>query len=248
MREQPSITLCYIAVSRGVKTYDYAARFVGSFLEHPPGVDVHVVVACNGGALDIETGCLFAPLTSAALSCTLYDRVNDEGKDLSAYQDVASKCRSEIFVAMGESVHFHRSNWLVPMVNAWAMNGPGMYGFFSSHLVRPHMNTTAFCCAPQHLLEYPRIRKKEQRYEAEHGKGSLWKMLQARHVPTAFVTWDGIWPPGTWRYPENIMWRGTQENLLIWCNHVDRWFAANPETRMKWSFGADATFELANKP
>lgn len=242
---KPSILIAYICVRGGAKTYDYAARFVGSFIENPPEVDCRVVVCCNGGPVDGETALLFSPLTAAATSCSLYNRPNDGGYDISAYQDVAGKTKSEMMVCFGESVYFHKPGWLVPMVDAWNEFGPGMYGFLSSNLVRPHLNTTAFVCSPEHLRQPPKVRTHQQRYEFEHGKRSLWRRLSEKHIPVALVTWDGIWAPGTWRDGENIMWRGDQSNLLVWCNHVDRWFDADPETRFKWSAGADAQFELA---
>ncbi len=249
MRVSPSVLLTYICVARGgERTYNYAARFVGSFLANPPGVECKIVVCCNGGAPDSEVALLFSPLTEAAEKCSLHYRPTDYGKDLSAYQDVAGRCKSDILVNFGESIYFHKPGWMLPVVSAWEEYGPGMYGFFSSHLVRPHLNTTAFACAPEHLTNYPTITKHQQRYEFEHGKGSLWKTLQKRHVPTALVCWDGIYGPGDWRKGNNIMWRGDQSNLLIWCNHVDRWFEADAETKFKWSAGADMTSEMEGKP
>lgn len=239
----PSVTVCYICVSRGgERTFNYAARFVASWVVNPPGVPCKVIIACNGGALDNETGCLFAPLTKAAQSCQLVPRVNDEGKDIAAYQQIAASVKEDIFVAMGESCWFHRSGWLQPIVEAWQNFGLGMYGFFSSNLVRAHMNTTAFACAPEHLTSYPKVRKQADRYQFEHGENSLWRRLRARHIPVAYVSWNGVYGPENWRDGEDIMWRGSQQASLIFSNHTDRYFDADPETRFRWAAGADQPY------
>jgi hypothetical protein len=237
-----TIAVVYVCVTKGVNSYDYAARFVGGWLTFPPGVECELVIACNGGPLEKELAMLFAPLNEV-VPCLMMHRNNDESWDLGAFQEAARRVKCDMLVCMGESVHFHKPNWLIPIVEAWNTYGPGMYGFFSSNLVRAHMNTTAFACSPKDLVQYPRITKHRERYEFEHGITSLWRRLHAQKKPTLFVAWDGIYGPEEWRKPANILWRGDQSNLLVHANHTDRWFAANADTRFRWSVGADAPYK-----
>ena len=232
------ILVAYICVSQGGITEEYAARFVGSYLACPPGVEHETVIVCNGGPLPMETSLLFA-----AMPCAFLPRLNDDGWDISGYQDVATKVHCDMLVCLGESVYFHRSGWLQKMVDAWNQFGPGMYGFFSSFLVRPHMNTTAFVTSPLYVQQYPRARNRQERYEFEHGEHSLWRTVHSSGMATKLVTWDGIWDPFQWRYPANILWRGTQENCLIYCNHTDRYRAAPYATKRNWEKGADQPFK-----
>lgn len=142
-------------------------------------------------------------------------------------------------VFLGESVYFWKPNWLVPMVEAWKQFGAGMYGFLSSFLVRPHMNTTAFVTSPRFLNGYQRITTHPVRYQFEHGIDSFWKRMERFGKPTKLVTADGVYDPPQWRYPPNILWRGDQSNCLIRCNHMDRYDAASEETKHRWSSAAD---------
>ncbi|WP_460374448.1 hypothetical protein, partial [Staphylococcus aureus] len=83
-----------------------------------------------------------------------------------------------LIVCLGESVYAHRRGWLKMLNNAWAEFGPGMYGVYSSNLVTPHLNTTAFACDPGLLKAWPEIvRTKEQRYDFDHGSNSFWRRV-----------------------------------------------------------------------
>ena len=142
-------------------------------------------------------------------------------------------------VFLGESVYFWKKNWLVPMVDAWKKYGPGMYGFLSSFLVRPHLNTTAFVCDPKFLMGWPTVTNHPDRYSFEHGKYAFWNRLVEFRRPVKLVTWDGCYDQQQWRYPKNILWRGDQSNCLVRCNHMDRFDAADPKTKSQWSYAAD---------
>ena len=177
---------------------------------------------------------MFSPI-----ACQFLPRENDEGWDISAIQAVARKVKCDMLVCLGESCYFWKPDWLKPMVEAWKRYGAGMYGFFSSFLVRPHMNTTGFCCDPRFLLGYPQVTDHVGRYSFEHGLNSFWKRMQMFGKPAKLVTADGVYDPPQWRSAPNIMWRGDQSNCLIRCNHLDRWDAADEETKKNWSAGAD---------
>lgn len=234
------IVLCYIAVTHGSITADYASRFVASYFSFPPGAEHDTLIICNGGPLKYETALIFS-----ALNPRFYPRVNDPGYDISGYIDAAKGPCSEydMMICCGESCYFHREGWLKRMVSTWQRNGPGMYGSFSSNLVNPHLNTTGFVCSPKLLSKYPRkVQCKADRYEFEHGKFPFWKFVASRGSPVKMVTWDGEWEPRSWRSPANILWRGDQSNCLMFCIHTDRYATAPTSIKTKWARGADRPF------
>lgn len=231
------ILVAYIAVSQGALTANYASRFVGSYLVCPPGIEHSTIVACNGGPLPRDIALMFEPLEASFLP-----RINDPGWDISAYQDIAKRIPCDLLVCLGESVYFHNPGWLKRIADAWNMNGPGMYGFFSSNIVRGHLNTTAFACDPSLLLQYPTPRNHAERYEFEHGSHSFWRSVQSWNRPVNLVTFDGVWSPLVWRVPRDILWKGTQTNCLAFCSHTDHYFAADPETQKRWSAWIDQPF------
>jgi hypothetical protein len=232
------ILIAYIVVTQGRITEDLASRFVGSYLACDPGVPHQTLAVCNGGPISRELSLIFEPMSASYLP-----RLNDDGWDITGFMDAAAKVPCDMLVCLGESVYFHSPVWLRKMAEAWERYGPGMYGFWSSHLVRPHMNTTGFVCSPSHLLEYPRPRNRSERYNFEHGINSFWRHLQATGRPTKLVTWDGVWDPFQWRLPQNILWRGNQTNCLAYCSHTDRFRAADSTTKIKWSRFIDAPFK-----
>lgn len=235
------IAICYIAVTGGPITGEFCSRFVGSYLSYPPGEEHSTIVVCNGGPLKTTIAMMFNPMNPVFLA-----RKNDEGFDLSGYMEVASGIGKDFdaLLCLGESVYFHKEGWLKRFSEAWEKHGPGMYGPLASHNVRAHLNTTAFMCAPSLLLQYPVSRwNRPARYEFEHGTQSLWRRLHSKGFPTMLVTWDGEWPPGRWRQPNDILWRGTQNNLLLFCNHTERWFHAPLQQKQKWSQKADQKFQ-----
>lgn len=235
------ICIAYIAVSLGPITSNYVSRFVATFKEYPPGVDaVDLLVICNGGPLSTELSLIFG-----SLNPIFYPRPNDGGWDISAYQDAAAgPCKDyDAMLCLGESNYFYRAGWLKRLEEAWTRYGKGMYSPYSSNAVRSHMNTTAFFTAPEFIRNYPaRVTDRANRYEFEHGQNALWRRIHAQGHPCRLVTWDGEWEPRLWRLPPNILWRGTQENLLMWCNHSDGFANANTRTKAQWASISDAPF------
>jgi hypothetical protein len=146
-------------------------------------------------------------------------------------------------LCLGESIYFHREGWLNRLVDAWHRYGPGFYGPFGSNNTRSHLQTSAFFCSPATLLSYPiRPLNRTARFEFEHGERALWRRVADQRKPVRCVTWDGEWEPRLWRYPQNILWRGTQENMLMNNNHSEAWENASPLTKHQWSTKADAPF------
>lgn len=232
------IVLAYIVVTHGPIAFDLASRFVGTYIAFPPGVEHETVIVCNGGPLAPDLALLFSPLR-----CELLPRANDGGYDISGYQDVARLFPSDMQVCFGESVYFFQAGWLQRLAFAWTAYGEGMYGCYSSNLIRAHLNTTAFATAPKFLRGYPLVRNQSARYEFEHGKMSLWRRLEQFKAPTKLVTWDGVWNPRQWRQPSNILNRGDQSNCLVWSVHTDRYRAADLPTKISWAKASDSPFQ-----
>ena len=229
------IILAYIAVTGGPNTHEYCSRFVGSYLACPAQHEHELVVCCNGGPLPMETALLFHTIGSVQF----FPRKNDPGYDITAYQDVASRFKCDMMVCCGETCHFHREGWLKRYVESWEKYGEGMYGTFSSNLVRPHLNTTGFCVDPKYLLGSPRPRNRIDRYDFEHGRMSLWKRITLLGGVARLVTFDGCYDVPQWRYPEKILWKDDQTNCLMLCSHTQRFAEADTETQIKWRKGAD---------
>ena len=235
------ITVLYIAVTNGGNIDAYAPQFARTYLEHPADFPHKLIVVCNGGTLTDRrkeffkgTGCLF------------WERESNSGWDVGAYLEWAKRHAEpdEIILCLGESVHFHRRGWLQRIAQSRLEYGTGMYGLFSSHMVRAHLNTTGFAADARLLAKYPDVFVGDQRYLFEHGYECFWKRISAGGHTAALVTWDGIYFPGEWRDPANIMHRGNQGNLLAWCNHTERWATADPGTKALWSQQSDSVFKL----
>lgn len=229
-----TIIVAYIAVQQNALFVHYVNQFVSTYKQFCGGAKHRLIVCCNGGKLAFKMKAIFDPI-----DCEFFERPNDEGWDISAYQDVATKNESDLLVCFGESVRFHRAGWLNRLVDSANEHGEGMYGCFSSHAIRPHLNTTAFAVSPRFLRQYPRVKNKAERYDFEHGPTSLWHRIKVNGGTAQLVTWDGCYLEGTWRIPPNILWRGTQENCLVHCNHTDKWMGKDEVTRQRWSARAD---------
>jgi hypothetical protein len=234
------IAVIYVAVTHGSKTADFCARFAATWQAFPPNAPCDLIVACQGGPLDTATALLFA-----GLNARFWPRVNDEAKDLGAYLEASRTIAREydMLLLCGESVHFHRFGWLRKLVDARTRYGPGFYGIFGSHVIRAHLQTTAFFIAPSLLASYQLpITDRKSRYQMEHGERALWRQLHARNFPVKLVTFDGCWPPGQWRVPKNILWRGDQSNCLMHCIHSQRYFEADETRKRSWRASADRPF------
>ncbi len=231
------VCLCIICVTQGVKSAFFASRFMGTYASYEPGHPHDTLIVANGGPVSTELGLIFEPLQPK-----YFPRANDPGWDISGYiaaaHGPAADC--DLFVALGESVYFHRPSWLARIVDAWNMHGPGMYGFWSSNLVSPHLNTTAFATHPELLRDYPHpVTNHAERYQFEHGTRAFWRHVRSRGMPTKLVTFDGEWDPFLWRYPPNILFRGDQSNCLALCNHTDRYANSDEQTKRTWARYAD---------
>lgn len=237
------VVVAYICVTDGNLTDAYSPRFVRTYQENPSGYPHDLYIICNGGPLPPRKKSFFD-----ALDCEFFERPNDEGKDLSGYQDLAErlviKNEADFLVCFGESIYFHRTGWLERLVAARLAHGPGMYGCFSSHMVRAHLNTTGFGIDPKLITKYPKVRTNAERYNCEHGQNCMWKRLVAGKNTAALVTFQGVYFQGEWRRGDGIMHRDKQENCLAWCNHTSKFEQGDPPTRQLWSSQSDSPYRI----
>lgn len=230
------IAVVYTCVAGRESTLSYATRFVSTYHTFESGVEHDLFYMCNGGALD--NACKAA---LSGLGGQFIERDNT-GWDIGGYIFGAyGACKDyDMMFCLGESVYFHRPRWLVRLADSWQQGGVGIYGPLASYVVRPHLLTTAFATSPDLLRRYPHhVETKEQRYEFEHGKRSFWGWVNFLGKAAKLVTWDGCWGSMQWRVPDNILWRGTQSNCLVWCNHTDTYATGSKSVKAKWARMAD---------
>lgn len=224
-----SIQVVYTCVPGAAKTLTLCTRFAATYHAFPGGIDHEFIVICNGGEPSNEI-----KATLATIKAKILVRSND-GWDIGGYREFSNTSTADFMVCLGESVYFHRKGWLERLVEAFSKYGDGMYGIWSSNLVRPHILTTAFATQPKFLKQYPHpTRNKEQRYAFEHGRNSFMNWLKVKGVLSRLVTWDGFWNSQIWRAPSNILWRGNQSNCLAFCNHTDNYERATRLSKVRW--------------
>jgi len=239
------ICLLYIALSNHEQTTDHAARFAASYHENPPGEAHDTIIVCQGGPLAADQNTILAGV-GGGQAALFWPRANDEGRDIAAYINAAKTVAADydMVLCLGESVHFWKAGWLTRLKEAWQRYGKGMYGVFATHVIRAHLQTTAFATAPEFLRDYPLIvNDKKSRYEFEHGERALWRRLRKQNRPVKLVTWSGDWNPGAWRLPKNCIWKGDQSDCLMWCNHTQRYFEADEKRKRSWQISADRSFK-----
>jgi hypothetical protein len=244
VKENPpslKVTVLYVAVTNGGNIDAYAPRFARTYIEHPGGYPHKLVVICNGGKLTPRREAFFN-----GTGCEFWEHENHAGFDIGAYIDYARTVadKDAFLVCLGESVHFGCAGWLKRLADAREEYGEGMYGPFSSHMVRAHLNTSGFATDARLLAQHRPVTDNAARYEFEHGANCYWKRLQAGNHTAALVTWDGVWFAGEWRQPANIMHRGDQSNLIMGCNHSERWATADAGTKKLWSSQSDRIFRV----
>lgn len=211
------VTMVYIFPVFGGTHVECAARFVSSYIEHPPGYPHRTMVVSNGGEPTGIMRSIFAPLGD----CEWLTHDNS-GFDIGGFQAAAPHIKDDIMLCFGQWVYFHRAGWLRRMVDAWLQHGHGCYSGTASHASGPHLQTSGFWCPPWLVEQHPhKVVSRSERYDFEHGPNALWRRAANQNLPALLVTWDGEYPLGKWRSPRNIIWRGDQSNCLYWTNHTD---------------------------
>lgn len=235
MMNQMKVCLVYVFPCLADEHHvELALRFITTYREHPAGMEHELVVVCNGGGpsqpLSWHGEKLWSPRDLFSfIPGTQFFLHDNSGFDIGAYQAVAKHIDADIMVCLGQSVYFHREGWLKRWATGWESYGPGMYGPFASHQIRPHLNTTAFAVPPGFFQRYypEKVNTHDQRYAFENSSMAFWSRVNSARKSVALVTWDGVWAPTNWRKPKNILWKGDQSNCLMWCNHTDRYFQSD---------------------
>lgn len=228
------IALGYICVSNNIQSHSFSSVFLDSYRQFKPAIEHKCYAICNGGPPDKPIRDLFLQN-----GFNLIERPN-VGGDIGGHFDLANMLDVDLMFCFGQSIRLWRSGWMDRVVSEWDRFGRGLYGFFPNYSRMPHLITTGFACSPGLLTKYPlESYGVNFRYNFEHGKHSFWRRLARSGLPAKLVTWSGAYDPEEWRKPSNIMWRGDQSDCLVFCNHTERYFAANATTKLLWERQAD---------
>lgn len=201
--------------NEGEHHWDYAARFVSSYAEFPPGTKHENLIVLNGGKPTAAIRCLFSPLPDVRF----FER-DDSGWDIGAYQHVARETDAELMVCFGGSTFFRRAGWLVRMASAFLKHGNAQYGAMGNRGdvnvgVWPHIRTTAFWFPPGLLNSYPhKINRPELRHPFEHGGNCFTGWVTKLGLKNWVVTWGHESEWKDWDSRPNGYARGNQSECL----------------------------------
>lgn len=177
------------------KYWPLAERFVQTWQQFPPGsITAQLHIYANGRSLSSMEQRLFS-----SLNPTVHVRDNS-GWDIGAFQQAADTISCDLLVCFGSPVHFWRAGWLDRMVEAYCLNGPGLYGCACYLAPNWHVRTTAFWFPQQILQTYPQVitSNRESRYGFEHGQNSFTRHALQFGFPCIMVTWQGCFPFADW--------------------------------------------------
>lgn len=196
-----------------------AERFLESYDARPPGADHSLSVVLN------------KPLEH--FKFPNFDGIkfidhDNSGYDIGAFQLAAKLSSADLCLFLGSHPYFQFPYWLVRMIEAAQARGlENLYGAFATSLVRPHIRTSAFWCAPGLLTQiYPEPVTHRgsggDRYEFEHGDRSLTQRWIESGRQALLVTWDQVYGPEDWLDLRELQWwPPSQKNLLLRDKHVD---------------------------
>lgn len=224
----PKITVGYIYVSGGKDSDRLARRFIETYNSFPAGIKHSLIVICNGMMLPPE------PVKSMfeKLGAEFYWRSND-GFDIGGYVSLSKAIDDDLLVCLGESVFFHRENWLKKIADSYEQYGPGMYGMFSSDFKRRHLPTMGFAISPGLLRDNREKLSDKERHDFENGENAMCIQLERQKQAVKLVTWTGAWDKPKWRALSDIMWRGDQSECLVFCKYTEMYLKANASEKAK---------------
>lgn len=206
------VTAVYVCPVFGGAFDQYAARFVESYIAHPPDLPHELFVVSNGGPPTNYLRALFAPTKNE-----WYEH-NNSGYDIGAYQAISKSVYCDMMVCFGSSTYFKRAGWLRRMAEVFEhMGRSNLYGATGCLAPTPHVRTTAFWFRPPLLYSYPlEARSYQDRYFFEHGHQSFtWWAGQMGGEPF-IVNWSGVRPLGMCNGVPNGYHNGDQSELLAY--------------------------------
>lgn len=218
-------TIVYIYPSEAGPQHTFLAlRFIETYNLYRPGIDHRTIVVLNGGRATTEIKLMFASVRNV----TLLEH-DDSGWDIGGYQIASQKFPADMMVFFGGSTHFLRHGWLLRMATVFQQYGPALYGATANRgdpgvQVEPHIRTTAFWVSSQLMNEYPmRVKRNDQRYPFEHGKGCFTSWITKKKLKSWLVTWQGVyaWPDwdvgqaGFYAWMRKQAWHPNAFNLLV---------------------------------
>jgi hypothetical protein len=199
----------------GAQHFDYAARFVATWLQNPPEYAHSLFVVSNGGPPDAQTRALFALLNANFIEH------DDSGFDIGAYQCAARQVQADLMVFLGGSTYLRGPGWLNRAVSAFLKHGQGLYGVMGHtgdmrFNVQPHIRTTGFWMPPALMNRYPTVvRTPEARYPFEHGPNCLTTWVERQNLRAWVVTWTDEYKMPEWGTIPNGYHVGDQSAMLM---------------------------------
>ena len=187
--------------------YPLAKRFAESWQRFPPHTDHQLYVVLNGGDASLIDR---APFNDISCQMVVHSNL---GWDVGAYQMIAQSVECDLLICLGAPAHFHKPNWMEKMVEAYLINGPGLYGCWAYLTPNWHVRTTIFWVHPQLLNSYPFTvtNSRASRYEFEHGNKSFTRHVMKSGFGCYMVTQTACFPFDQWR--NNVP--GPQESLVL---------------------------------
>ena len=210
-----TVAIAYVFPNIHASRYNPAAqRFASTYQQFPPGGcgnDLYVIA--NGPPLSLSQKEIFNPMRAQHFNH------NNFGKDIGAFQMIASQVKCDLMLFFGAHIYFWRAGWLDRILDTYLSHGPGLYGTWAFHQPRPHLRTTAFWCHPTLLAEYPHNVSQNggggQRYAMEHGPQCHTSWVRSKGLTPWIVGWDCIWPVTQCDQMPGGFHNGDQYNILV---------------------------------
>lgn len=199
----------------GNQYQNYAARFLQSYHDNPPGIEHETIVVLNGTKAQSDSVCMFSVLPNLR-----FLEHDNSGYDIGAFQLASRSVSCDMIVFFGTSTFFTRAGWLLRMAQSFDRHGNAQYGAMGNRgnldvKVWPHIRTTAFWMNPALFNAYPnRITRKEDRHPFEHGKNCFTSWVGAQGLKSWVITWtrELLWKD--WDSDPNGFSQGNQSSIL----------------------------------
>src|SRR5262245_11499533 len=123
------ITAIYVLPTEnyGPDHFEYALRFVATYLSFPPGMNHGLYVVSNGGPPSEQAKSLFQTVPHFR-GCL--ERPDNFAKDIGAFQFGARALPGEMMIFFGGNTYLKREGWLARMVWSFETHGDHLFGAF----------------------------------------------------------------------------------------------------------------------